>query len=102
MTQYLQDRSFYEDLYDLHTIEECLSWFNNLKSGMEQHRAKFKPEPPYHTDFDDEVAKVCSYFVNTLAINRYRHKKDSIDKWMREDKKKQDVFDSVTPLKIQC
>jgi len=102
MTTYLQEQSFYEDLYDLHTIEECIDWFNKLKNGMEKHRAEFVPEPPHHTDFDHEVLKACSYTVNTLKITRYRHRKQSVAEWMEKDRKRQEVFDSAIPDDPQC
>lgn len=102
MYQYLKDKSAYVDLYDLHTIEECLRWFNLLKSKMEKHRTEFKPVPPYHTDFDHEVLKACSYTVNAMVIDRYQHKNDTIIKWMERDKGIQDLFDSASPLVISC
>lgn len=100
--KYLQDYSYYEDLYDIHTIEQCLNWFNGMKAGMEKHRSEFVPEPPHHTDFDHEVLKVCSYTVNTLAAERYRHKKETIRDWMDKDKIKQDFFDSAIPEDPIC
>jgi len=100
--KYLQDYTYYEELYDIHTIEECLDWFNSLKEGMDKHRSEFVPEPPYHTDFDHEVLKVCSYTVNTLAAERYRHKKEVIEKWMSKDQDKQEFFNLAVPEDPKC
>lgn len=102
MTQYLQDRSFYEERYDLHTIERCVSLFENLKSGMEKYRAEFKPEPHHHADFDYEVLKACSYTVNVLAINRHRGKHKFITEQMGKDQITQDLFDKSMPVIINC
>lgn len=100
--KYLHDHSYYDDLYDIHTIEQCLDWHNKMKSGMEKHRSEFVPESPHHTDFDREVLKVCIYTVYTLVVERYRHKKEVIDEWMQKDKTKQDVFDSAVPEDPLC
>jgi len=96
MYTYLKDYSFYEELYDLHTIEECLDWYWRMRKGMEQHRGELKIKEP-DTDFDKEVHKCCSYTVNVIKIQRYRHKKESISEWMGADKKRQDKFDNAVP-----
>lgn len=96
MYSYLRNYSFYEDLYDLHTIEECLDWYWRLRKGMEQHRQELKTTEP-NTDFDKEVHKCCSYFVNTLKIQRYRRKKNTIDEWMEADRVRQDKIDNTEP-----
>jgi len=98
----LQNYSFYEEQYDIHTIEECLGWFNSMKAGMEKHRSEFVPEPPHHTDFDYEVLKVCSYSTNVLIAERYRHKKETIAEWMDKDRIKQELYDSATPEDPSC
>lgn len=96
MYTYLKDYSFYEELYDLHTIEECLDWYWRMCKGMEQHRGEIKTKEP-DTDFDKEVHKCCSYTVNVIKIQRYRHKKESISEWMDAGKKRQDKFDNAMP-----
>ncbi len=96
MFTYLKDYSYYEDLYDLHTIEECLDWYWSLRKGMEKHRAELKAKEP-ETDFDKEVHKCCSYFVNTLKIQRYRRKKDTIAEWMEADRVRQEKLANAEP-----
>ena len=102
MYSYLKDYSFYEDLYDLHTIEECLDWYWNLRKGMEKHRVELKAKEP-ETDFDKEVHKCCSYTVNTIKIQRYRHKKDAISEWIEADRTRQAKIDNAIPPEgIKC
>lgn len=96
MHQYLQDYSHYEDLYDLHTIEECLDWYWRLRKGMEKHRNELQAKEP-EVDFDKEVHKCCSYTVNTIKIQRYRYKKETISKWMEADRKRQEKIDNAAP-----
>lgn len=98
---YLHERDYYEDLFDLHTIEECLKWYWDLRKGMEKHRDELKMKDP-KTDFDKEVHKACSYTVNVIKINRYRHKKETLDEWMERDRKIQEVYDNATPPHAFC
>ncbi|MDP3987489.1 MAG: hypothetical protein Q8P81_04670 [Nanoarchaeota archaeon] len=100
--QYLKEEQYYIDLYDLHTIEECLDWYWRMRKGMEQHRQELKTKEP-ETDFDKEIHKCCSYLVNTIKIQRYRRKKDTIAEWMEADRVRQDKLDNaVTPADIFC
>ena len=93
--QYLKEDQYYIDLYDLHTIEECLEWYFNLKEGMEKERNKTKTLKP--EEFDKEVHKGVSYTVNVIKIQRYRHKADTIREWMDRDRKIQEKYNSATP-----
>lgn len=102
MFKYLKNYTYYEDLYDLHTIEECLDWYWRLRKGMEQHRGEFKANEP-DTDFDKEVHKCCSYTVNVIKIQRYRHKKDTIAEWVEADRIRQEKIDNAEPpINILC
>lgn len=92
---YLKEDQYYIDLYDLHTIEECLDMYFSLKEGMEKERGKIKSLNP--DDFDKEVHKGVSYTVNVIKIQRYRHKADKIREWMDRDRKIQEKYDKATP-----
>lgn len=93
--QYLKEEQYYIDLYDLHTIEECLDWYFSLKEGMEKERGKIKSLKP--EEFDKEVHKGVSYTVNVMKIQRYRHKADTIKDWMDRDRRIQEKYDNATP-----
>lgn len=101
--RYLKDESHYIDRYDLHTIETCLDYYWSLKNGFEKHRndddfKKFTKE-----DFDKDVHKVVSYTVNAIKIERFRHKKETLQEWMDADRQKQDRLDNaVEPKGIFC
>lgn len=99
---YLRDKQYYIDLHDLQTIKDCLRWYWDLHDGMEKHRNKLKSKEP-DIDFDKEVHKVCSYTVNAIRIERYRHKASTIEEWMERDRKMQTKLDSTTaPKNILC
>jgi len=95
MSQYLKPKQYYIDLYDLFTIKECLDWYWSMRKGMEKHRDEFKDESD--EKFNQEVHKCCSYAVNVLKGEKYRHKNETIQKWMDRDEKTQRIFDEATP-----
>ncbi len=101
--RYLRDESYYNDLYDLHTIETCLDYYWSLKSGFEKHRGDKSFKKYSKKKFDTEVHKVVSYTINAIKIDRFRHKKDTILKWMDDDRQRQDRLDNaVEPKDILC
>jgi len=93
--QYLKEDQYYIDLYDLHTMEECLDWYFRLKEGMEKEKGKIKSMTP--EEFDKDVHKGVSYTVNVIKIQRYRHKADTIREWMDRDRKIQEKYDNANP-----
>lgn len=92
---YLREDQYYIDLYDLHTIEECLRWYFNLKEGMNKERGKIKKLTD--EEFDKEVHKGVSYTVNVIKIERYRRKAETIREWMDRDQRTQEKYDNATP-----
>jgi len=95
--QYLQEEKYYVDIYDLHTIEQCLEWYWDIKNKFEEHR-KDKDFKDYNQDkFNTEVHKITSYSVNIISIQRYRRKAETIKEWMDRDRKMQDKFDNAIP-----
>lgn len=103
LMRYAKDRSYYEDQYDLHTIEECLDWYWSIRKKFEANR-KHKDFKNYSDKkFNQEVHKVCSYTVNVIKAERFRKRKDRIQEWMGWGQKTQDIFDnSQEPSDIVC
>ncbi len=101
--QYLKDDSYYNDLYDLHTIETCLDYYCGLKNGFEKHRHDKDFKKYSKKKFDTEVHKVVSYAVNVIKIQRFRRKHDTVQEWVDRDREKQEKLDSaVEPQGIKC
>ncbi len=101
--KYLKDKSYYNDLYDLHTIETCLDYYWGLKNSFEKHRGDKDFRKYTKKKFDAEVHKVVSYAVNAIKIERFRHKKETIQKWIDADQQRQDRLDNaVEPKGILC
>ena len=97
MCRYLQDNQYYIDLYDIYTIEKCLDWYRNIRDGLEEKRNTEEYKKLGKEEFGNEVSKIASYMVNFIKAIRYRHKKETIQKWMDRDRKKQKKFDDAMP-----
>lgn len=101
--QYLQDDQHYIDRYDLHTIKECLDWYWNIRNGLEEKRNAEEVKKFTKEEFDKEVHKVASYTVNVIKAQRYKRKKETIQKWMDRDRTEQEKFDNaVAPDGVLC
>lgn len=101
--KYLKDESYYNDLYDLHTIEACLDYYWSLKGSFEKHRGDKNFEKFTKKQFDEDVHKVVSYTINAIKMERFRHKKETVQKWIDADQERQDRFDNaVEPNGIFC
>ena len=103
MFKYLHEDQYYIDLYDLHTIEDCLNRYHDIKNKNEDMRDSKEFKNFTSEEVGKEVNKIASYSLNILKAHRYRHKKETIQKWMDRDRIVQKKFDSATPLrKVLC
>lgn len=101
--RYLKPRTYYEDQYDLHTIEECLWWYWNLKDDFEKHRKNKEFKKYSKKKYDEDVHKAVSYTINAIKIERFRHRAERINKWLERDQAIQDKFDNATaPEGVLC
>src|SRR3989344_1053384 len=101
--QYLQTEQHYIDLYDLHSVKECLRiiqfWQKAYKEKSNEKEIKDLSQ--------EEKKKGFSHYLNRELYGtqgeRYRHKKERIVEMVEEDRKKQDFYDNTSePLNITC
>lgn len=101
--QYLEDEQHYIDRYDLHTIEECL---DTMKMYQDIYQQCLRSEELKHLSQEDKLKDANLMLHRTLFVikgKRYEKKKETIQKWMEEDKLKQDKQDyTPTPEGILC
>lgn len=98
---YLKDYSYYNDLYDLSTIKDCINSYWRLRDGMEKRRGELKDVTD--EEFNRDLNKMLNWHLYTVKGERYRNKKKSIDEWMASDKIEQDKYDSTpAPQGILC
>jgi hypothetical protein len=100
---YLKDRQYYEDTYDIHTIETCLDYYSDIKKSFEEQRRsdEFKKYTP--EEFNLEVSKVLNVMLRGIQGERYKNKAKTIQEWMDRDKKEQDKLDQAeAPAPLPC
>ena len=99
--QYLNNLEYYNDLYDLLTIKDCINSYWRLRDGMEKRRGELKDLTD--EEFNRDLNKMLNWHLYTVEGERYRQKKKRIDEWMARDKIEQDKYDNTpTPLGILC
>ena len=95
--KYLQDEQSYRDRYDLHTIEECL---DTVKMFQDIYQKSLNSEELKDISSEDKLHDANLMLHRTLFVikgKRYERKQETIQKWMDEDKLKQDKQD-YTPI----
>lgn len=95
--QYLHDEQHYIDRYDLHTIEECL---DNVKIFQDIYQKILVSEELKDLSQEDKLKDANIMLHRTLFVikgKRYEKKQETIQKWIEEDKLKQDKQD-YTPI----
>ncbi|MFA6420865.1 MAG: hypothetical protein WCW45_01425 [Patescibacteria group bacterium] len=95
--QYLHDEQHYIDRYDLRTIEECL---DNVKIFQEIYQKSLNSKQLNDISQEDKLHDVNLMLHRILFVikgKRYEKKQETIEKWMEEDKLKQDKQD-YTPV----
>ena len=99
---YLNEEQYYVDLYDLHTIGECLDYFNSIRDGFIKDR---KTAFQKYTDekFEGEVDKCLSRMLYFIKGERYKRKEETIKEWMDRDSLMQEKYDNTPPpWNIHC
>lgn len=100
---YLKDEQHYIDRYDLHTVEECL---DTVKMFQEVYKKSLASDELKDLSEEEKLRNVNLMLGRTLFAvkgKRYEKKSETIQKWMEEDKLKQDKQDyTPTPEGIFC
>lgn len=86
--QYLKDKQYYIDRYDLFTIQECISM---RQSAVENGKTNILK------------ARVIEVMVYYYKGDRYKGRESSIFDWMQRDKEQQEKYDDTeSPSRIFC
>lgn len=103
MADYLKKERHYIDLYDLSTIKRCLKviklWGKVYEDGLNSKELKYIPKEKRERDFN----RLFGQHLYVEEGERYRIKKDTIHKWIEDDRVKQEKFDNTPrPQNIYC
>lgn len=95
---YLQDSKHYEDRYDKMTIEDCRGIEREIMSvDFSKYKGKESKEEKIITL--RSVASVASW---ARAGDLYEQRKDTIEKWIDEDKRKDAIVNNAEPSTVAC
>lgn len=102
--EYLYDKQFYIDRYDLSTIRECRDVVEICKKAYIKGKSDPIAQGP---DGVGELAKATNWMTNQLLFQiigeRYRRKEETTQGWILEATQKQDKYDSTEePENIYC
>lgn len=93
LVKYLKEDKYYEDLYDLWTVEECM----NCKEFWERNGKSLDVEESKIVGFGLE------YSLYFKKGERYRNRKDTIEKWIERDKGYEEKLHGVKdPRDVRC
>lgn len=91
---YLKEHSYYSNLYDHGTVEQCRWW---LAQKLEEKLAKKLLETKGNES---------KYVINIMYIRkgeRFRHKSETIHQWMERDRAKDEQLDrAIQPANVHC
>lgn len=97
---YLKDKQYYEDLYDLGTIESCIRWINLAIKKCNEDKTFEKFSEKEKVRSKNILIELPIYFKKG---ERYRNREKTINEWMEKDRNKQEMFDNAKePENIFC
>ncbi len=100
--EHLKDRQYYIDRYDMATIKECLEMIDVCRAA---YTKSLNSEETKKFSKGDQ-AKASGWFANQLLFQikakRYSLKEETIQKWIEEDRVKQDKYDNTPEPKQKC
>ena len=93
-----RDITYYEDLYDKHTVEDCRSWIRICTTnGMPKGAEKLS---------DAEQRRLCNAVIELPLYfrkgDRYLKRKETIENWMEDDKKRDNFIASHPAPTAYC
>lgn len=99
--KFLENEEHYKYRYDLQTVIESLRLYWGLRDDFTAKRDQLKDMS--QEKFDEDSNKAASYVVNAFKIEKFRHRAETVKKWMERDRKLQDKYDlAIPPRNISC
>lgn len=100
MPEYLKSDSYYSELYDKFTIQECQFWYKHKDDYEQKIKAERDPKKKMEHHAGKLAMNLGLYFIKG---ERYAKKSEIIRKWMDDDKAKDEKLENATePKNIRC
>lgn len=101
--EYLKDKQDYIDRYDLFTIKQCLEVVEFWRKAYKKHLTDKEAEKFSAGDKAKGFNWITNQELYIIKAGRYQRKEETIEKWILEDKQKQEKYDTThQPQRILC
>src|SRR5258708_1393312 len=101
--KYLQEEQHYIDRYDLSTIRECFKVIDMFQDIYKKSLTSEELKDMSKGDKYSDTTKIMYWHLWFIQAKEYKNKKETIKKWMDEDKFKQDKQDyTPVPQGMKC
>jgi hypothetical protein len=97
--QYLHDRQYYIDRYDLFTIKRCLSIINVSKSAYQQSLSDKEFKKITKKEKQKGFLQIMNQMLYFTKAEEFKDKNKTIEEWMLADERKQLMYDRTNPPK---
>ena len=94
---YLKDSQYYTDLYDLLTIKACLRIIDYWRKAYKDSSKDKKLKKVSKEEREKGFRIILNQELYGTQGEKYRRKKETIQKWIEEDRLKQEKYDSTPP-----
>lgn len=99
--QYIKDRQYYVDLYDLLTIKNCIYSIGLMRKNIKKDKKEI--DSFKLADKKGFVGALGEYILYFKKGEEYRNKEKTINEWIEKDKIKQDKYDNTKePVNVFC
>lgn len=101
--KYLKEKQHYINRYDLFTIKECLEAVDSMRKDYVTKAKKEKAEGLSKGERAKGYNWATNQMLYVIKAERYRPKDELIQKWMDQDQKKQEKYNTTPePPHVQC
>ncbi|MFA5933425.1 MAG: hypothetical protein WC826_05160 [Microgenomates group bacterium] len=101
--RYLKDESWYIDHYDLLTIKECLKVIKMFQDVYDKCLTSKELQGMSKNDKYIDTTKLMYWQLWFVQAQEYKNKKQTIEKWMEDDRIKQEKYDNAVVLQdVHC
>lgn len=100
--EYIKDRKYYIDNYDLKTIKDCLYYAQSLHKEFPKLLKLKEKEKISDKNLKQDFGKMLGMLVVSIKTERFKNKEKTIEDWMEKDRRRQDKYDNTEPLEIYC
>lgn len=101
--QYLHDKQYYIDIFDLITVKECLRVIDTFKEIYKDSKNDDRVKDVSEEDRIKTFNQLLHWKLLTVKGEKYRHRSQRIEEMYEDDKKKQKFYDNaLEPSNINC